>query len=249
MSETMIVVIGAGAEAAVLLEMESWQAVCDTLVFLDAVEGGPTHCHDSIGRNLSSRVVFGGKAFSWSWYGKPTDGTGEAGHLTPNVKYVRGVGDQGTWAKWVHWFVKWFGKLPPLYSPCGWGIRAYPSAHWWENGVTVHDGVHIGPRAFVGFGSLINTNAIIEHDVKIGSGVFVGPGAIILGGAEIGEWSFIGAGAIIAPNTKIHPHTFVKMGTRVTPASHPRSKRLVVDTDPAVADNVARPVEGGNDGR
>lgn len=239
MNETYVL-IGSGAEASVVLGMDRRLNLLDPrIVVLDAAEIGPVHCHQAVKEMVARypNVEFGGKAFLWRGYGDKS------------AMFVRAVGDQGTWAKWVHWYTKWFDRRPQMYSPCGANVRSFEDSFWWQNGATIHDGVHIGPRASVGFGSLINTNAIIEHDVKIGEGVFVGPGAIILGGAQIGAWSFIGAGAIIAPNTKIHPHTFVKMGTRVTPASHPRSKRLVVDTDPAVADNVARPVEGGNDGR
>lgn len=62
---------------------------------------------------------------------------------------------------------------------------------------------------------IINTKALIEHDVKVHSHCHVSTGAIINGGAEIGAGSFIGSNATIVQNVKVKENSFVKAGTLV----------------------------------
>lgn len=81
-------------------------------------------------------------------------------------------------------------------------------------------GACIMPRAVVNRATIeqhavINTGAIIEHDVRIGAGSFVGPGAIICGGTTIGQGVYIGAGAIIRNNINIVNGAVVGMGAVV----------------------------------
>lgn len=81
-------------------------------------------------------------------------------------------------------------------------------------------GVVIFPNAVVNASSqieenvIINTAAVIEHDVKIGAGSHICPGAMVLGGAEIGNNCIIGAGAVILPYNKVEASTLVPALTR-----------------------------------
>jgi UDP-perosamine 4-acetyltransferase len=71
------------------------------------------------------------------------------------------------------------------------------------------DGVHLLPGSVVnaatevGDGTIVNTNASIDHDGRIGAFVHVAPGAAIGGGVTIGDLAFVGIGARILPGLTI----------------------------------------------
>jgi len=64
-------------------------------------------------------------------------------------------------------------------------------------------------------GVIINTGAIIEHEVKIGKFSHVGPNATICGDATIGENVFIGANAIIKQGVRIDDNSIIGAGSVV----------------------------------
>ena len=84
-----------------------------------------------------------------------------------------------------------------------------------SDGIFIGDGVHIGPMVEIGRGTIINTNAIIEHEniikefshisvnstvcgrVKIGDNVFLGAGATVKDGIIICDNTTIGAGGVV----------------------------------------------------
>jgi len=72
-----------------------------------------------------------------------------------------------------------------------------------EEGVQVFHGAIIQPGVYIGCNTIINTRAVVEHDVHLGGDNFVGPGAIICGQCKSGENVFIGAGAIIVQNVEL----------------------------------------------
>jgi UDP-perosamine 4-acetyltransferase len=74
----------------------------------------------------------------------------------------------------------------------------------------------VGPGAQIGVGVLINTGAIIEHDVAIAECAIVGPGAVLAGRASIARSVEIGAGAVVLPDVRIGPHAVVGAGAVVT---------------------------------
>lgn len=71
-----------------------------------------------------------------------------------------------------------------------------PSAHI-SAGCQVFYNAYIGSEVKVGFGSIINTAAIISHDCQLGEYVNVSPGAILAGAVKVGERALIGMGATI----------------------------------------------------
>ena len=62
---------------------------------------------------------------------------------------------------------------------------------------------------------IINTGAIVEHDVQIGDNTHISTGAIINGEVEVGKNVFIGSGTIIVNNVKIKSNSFIKAGTLI----------------------------------
>lgn len=71
-------------------------------------------------------------------------------------------------------------------------------------------GAHVGPGIHVGDFAIINTGAIVEHDVVVGDFAHIAPGAIVLGGARIGQGCLVGAGAVVLPGVVVPDGTLVK---------------------------------------
>lgn len=62
---------------------------------------------------------------------------------------------------------------------------------------------------------VVNTGAILEHDVALGENVFIGPGAVVCGGVTIGDDCYIGANATIRNGVTISSGVTVGMGSVV----------------------------------
>ncbi|MCK7459132.1 acetyltransferase [Idiomarina aminovorans] len=83
------------------------------------------------------------------------------------------------------------------------------------------EGVQILPGAIlnacqVGANTIINTGAIVEHDVKIGENCHIAPGAVICGDVCIGNNVHIGAGATVLQGLSIADSAVVGAGSVVT---------------------------------
>ncbi len=78
-----------------------------------------------------------------------------------------------------------------------------------EDSANLADGVQIFPLAYVGtevtagFGTIINTGAIVSHDCQLGKTVNLSPGATLAGGVMVGEGTLIGMRATVNLNVKI----------------------------------------------
>lgn len=51
--------------------------------------------------------------------------------------------------------------------------------------------------AHCGIGCIINTSASVDHDCKLGDGVHISPGANLAGGVHVGDGSWVGIGACV----------------------------------------------------
>ena len=81
--------------------------------------------------------------------------------------------------------------------------------------VFVGNSATINSMAFVDKGVIVNTNAVIEHEVSISQYSHIGPNATVCGGCNIGQNVFIGAGATIKQNVKIGDNCIIGAGTVV----------------------------------
>ena len=72
-----------------------------------------------------------------------------------------------------------------------------------ENGCFIGAGAHVGPFAHIGRGSIINTNAVVEHDVKIGNFCHLAPNVTVCGKSRLGNFVFLGAGSSVKDNIDI----------------------------------------------
>lgn len=74
---------------------------------------------------------------------------------------------------------------------------------------------HVGPEAVIGADTIINTAAIVEHEVKIGSHCHIGPNAAISGRCVIGDLTFVGVGATIKDYVKVCAGVMIGAGATV----------------------------------
>ncbi|PHR89013.1 MAG: acetyltransferase [Leeuwenhoekiella sp.] len=86
--------------------------------------------------------------------------------------------------------------------------------------VQLSEGSQILPRAIlnaceVGANTIVNTGAVVEHDVVIGSNCHIAPGAIICGNVSIGDNVHIGAGAVVIQGVSIADGAIVGAGSVV----------------------------------
>ncbi len=65
------------------------------------------------------------------------------------------------------------------------------------DGCQVFFNAYIGSEVKVGFGTILNTGAIISHDCVLDEYVNISPGAILAGAVRVGEKALIGMGATI----------------------------------------------------
>ena len=102
-------------------------------------------------------------------------------------------------------------QFPVLISP-----HAVVSRHAQLGpGTTVGNGVIVNAGAVVGDHCIINSCALIEHDVQIGHHCHISTGALVNGGVSVGSGSFIGSGAMIREGLNLPPFTVIGAGKRV----------------------------------
>jgi acetyltransferase EpsM len=103
----------------------------------------------------------------------------------------------------------------------GWGIVVHRTAYV-SRSATIGPGTVVMPGAIVHAGAeigshcIVNSGALIEHDVRIADYAMIAPRATIGGGARVGEGSFVGLGAIVRDHISIGREALVAMGAAVT---------------------------------
>ncbi len=103
------------------------------------------------------------------------------------------------------------GELPVIISP-----RAYVSPHsqLGEGSIIMH-GACINAGAKLGVNTIINSQALIEHDVHISDHCHISTGAIINGDCRIGSHVMIGSQATLRQGITISDHVLIGMGSVV----------------------------------
>lgn len=84
-----------------------------------------------------------------------------------------------------------------------------------SEGLQILAGVIIQPGCRIGKNVLVNTAAVLEHDVILGDHVHVAPRACLCGGARIATGAHIGAGAVVAQGCSIGSGAVIGMGAVV----------------------------------
>jgi len=102
-------------------------------------------------------------------------------------------------------------QLPVVISP-----HAVVSRHAHLGpGTTVGHGVIVNAAASVGSHCILNSCALIEHDVHIGDHCHISTGVLVNGGVRLGSGSFIGSGTMLREGLELPPHTVIGAGKRV----------------------------------
>lgn len=66
-----------------------------------------------------------------------------------------------------------------------------------EDGVQIMAQAYVGSATRIGFGSLINTAAVVNHDCILGRHVGISPGALLAGNVTVGDGASVGMGATV----------------------------------------------------
>jgi sugar O-acyltransferase (sialic acid O-acetyltransferase NeuD family) len=82
-------------------------------------------------------------------------------------------------------------------------------------GTTVGHGVIVNAAAVVGAHCILNSSALIEHDVQIGDHCHISTGVLVNGGVRLGSGSFIGSGAMIREGLELPDQTVIGAGKDV----------------------------------
>lgn len=90
-------------------------------------------------------------------------------------------------------------------------------------GIAIMAGAIINADAVVEDLVIINTGAVVEHDVRLGMACHVGPGAVLAGGVVVGAGAFLGAGATVVPRRSIGAAATVGAGACVIADLAPRA--------------------------
>ncbi|MCJ7703383.1 MAG: NeuD/PglB/VioB family sugar acetyltransferase [Anaerolineales bacterium] len=64
-------------------------------------------------------------------------------------------------------------------------------------GVQVFHLAYVGSEVGLGFGTIVNTGAIISHECLLGDLVNISPGAILAGGVQVGDGALVGMGVTV----------------------------------------------------
>lgn len=134
-------------------------------------------------RILDVPVLGGGEllpALRRQGIGKAVNAVGGIGSITPRLAVYEKLASAG------------FGCLTVVHP------RAFiePTATVGQ-GCQVFYNAYVGSDVQVGFGSIINTAAILSHDCRLGKYVNISPGAILAGAVVVGDRALVGMGATV----------------------------------------------------
>jgi acetyltransferase EpsM len=82
-------------------------------------------------------------------------------------------------------------------------------------GSVIMPGVMIQTGARIGAHCVVNTGAVVEHDVVLEDFVQVAPGVTLGGGARVGANAYIGMGATVRDHISVGPGAVIGMGSVV----------------------------------
>lgn len=100
-------------------------------------------------------------------------------------------------------------KLPAIVAP-----TAYVSPHSTIGpGSVVMHGAVVNAGASIGNNCIINSRALIEHDVVVHDHCHVSTGAILNGNVVLGEQTFVGSGSIVREGLVVARGSLLSMGS------------------------------------
>jgi len=83
------------------------------------------------------------------------------------------------------------------------------------DGTFVGIGAYVGPNARIGANTIVNTHAVVEHDVVVGDHTHISINAAVAGYSRIGSEVMIGAGATVIDKLRVGDRIVVGAGAAV----------------------------------
>jgi acetyltransferase-like isoleucine patch superfamily enzyme len=74
---------------------------------------------------------------------------------------------------------------------------------------------HVSRHPSVGEGSIVNSQALVEHDALLGDFGHLSTRALLNGGVSVGERCFVGSGSVVRQGLVIGSDPFIAMGSVV----------------------------------
>ena len=84
-----------------------------------------------------------------------------------------------------------------------------------NSGTVILAGAVINAFTKIGFNSIVNTGAIVEHDCIIGNGVHLSPNVSLAGGAKVGDSTWLGIGSVTKQLVEIGANSLVGANSTV----------------------------------
>ena len=84
-----------------------------------------------------------------------------------------------------------------------------------DAGTVVMAGAHIGPKAQLGKGCLVNTSAIVEHECHLESYASLAPRAVMGGNSRLGARSALSLGAAVKHGVRVGSDTVIGLNAGV----------------------------------
>jgi sugar O-acyltransferase (sialic acid O-acetyltransferase NeuD family) len=188
-----VVVIGAGGQAKVLLELMDRAGIGPVSGIID---GNP----ELVGKKIDGIAVLGSM-----------EKLANVAKVYRMHRAVIAIGDNATRARLAEQ-VRAIGlRLPVLIHP---NACVSPNATLGD-GTVVMAGAVINTHAKVGELGIINTRASVDHDCELGDNVHIAPGVTLCGNVTIGDNTLIGVGASVIPGIIIGSHSIVGAGATV----------------------------------
>ena len=92
---------------------------------------------------------------------------------------------------------------------------------YYSHDVIIEEGAQLLARSTIltgtriGYNTIVNTSASIDHDCDIGNHVHIAPGVVLSGGVKIGDNCHVGTGANIIQGIKIGENSLIAAGAVV----------------------------------
>lgn len=184
-------VVGMGGHAKVVLEA-AYERYFDKAVGVYVVDGLNTYPENGVWENTN---VFNINKLE----------------AKPNM-FIIASGDSKTREEWTNKMLSMGHILTTLIHPSA----RVSSKSELGDGTFVARGASINPGVKTGWGCIINTNAVVDHDCDIGEYSHIAPGVTLTGRVNVGKRSCVYAGATVIPKITIGDDATVGAGAVVT---------------------------------
>ncbi len=194
MTQPRLVIVGGGEHARVVIEAAAaagWEAIGYTDPDPRTSSAMPV---PYLGTDDELRRLHAGLAGD----DRPSLALGFGGRAERRRRAVESLGTDAAWATVIH--------------PTAW---VSPSATL-QPGCVVLAGAVVNAGANLAEHVIVNSRAVVEHDVAVGAFTHVAPGATVGGGTRLGEDVFIGLGAAVRDHIAIGRGAVVGMGAVAT---------------------------------